>query len=41
MRVLLISPPTTVEDRYGGVSIADKEGYLPPIGLLQIAAVLE
>ena len=41
MKILLISPLTTLEERYGGVGIANKVGHLPPIGLLQIAAVLE
>jgi len=40
MNILLISPPTTIEERYSA-RITKKAGYLPPIGLLQIAAVLE
>jgi len=40
MKVLLIFPPITLEERYGR-KIEDVGGILPPLGLAYLAAVLE
>lgn len=40
MKVLLITPPANFSDRYG-IKIKANSGHLPPLGVLQIAAVLE
>lgn len=40
MRILFIVPPINVSERYG-IKVKMNRGYLPPLGLLQVAAVLE
>ncbi|MBI4162662.1 MAG: cobalamin B12-binding domain-containing protein [Candidatus Aenigmarchaeota archaeon] len=40
MRVLLISPPQTLKERYAH-NVGDVGGFLPPLGLCYMAAVLE
>jgi radical SAM superfamily enzyme YgiQ (UPF0313 family) len=40
MNFLLIAPPLNIAERYG-IKIKFKKGYLPPISLLQIGAVIE
>jgi len=39
MKILLLFPPQLGEERYG--KLARAGSYLPPLGLLYIAAVLE
>ena len=40
MKVLLIFPPQTLEERYGH-NVGKVGGFLPPLGLCWMAAVLE
>ncbi|MFH2069956.1 MAG: hypothetical protein ABIJ11_01920 [Elusimicrobiota bacterium] len=39
MKILLVFPPMLGEERYGGLTKVGS--YLPPLGLLYLAAVLE
>ncbi|MBS3064225.1 MAG: cobalamin B12-binding domain-containing protein, partial [DPANN group archaeon] len=41
MKIMLIFPPLTVSERYASKNVGDVGGYLPPLGLLYMAAVLE
>ena len=38
---MLVFPPLTVSERYANKNVGDVGGYLPPLGLLYMAAVLE
>lgn len=40
MKIILIAPPANLSDRYS-IKLKDSRGYLPSLGILQIAAVLE
>jgi len=41
MKIMLVFPPLTVSERYANKNVGDVGGYLPPLGLLYMAAVLE
>ena len=40
MKILLVFPPQSLDERYAR-DMGDVGGFLPPIGLLSMAAVLE
>lgn len=40
MKILLITPPANLSERYS-IKLKESRGHLPPLGILQIAAVLE